>query len=687
MSSIPRTRRLKMLSAVLAAGMIASACFGGNPAGSNAAGSNPAGSNPAGSNPAGSNQLPYWGGKPPDKNVVVPQLPAPASMPPGTPDQAAAVLATQIAAGDAGSLPAILAGLQASGIGIRDGTGGVLIQPAQPSQGYAIDNEQAIALGMTATNPTEMTLAELADTLSVGIPDLKGAPTASLILDGIRARAGDKSPTIRFWADLLIDLGKLPRYGNDPYDLTSAALDPTSTYLDLVQVELILFRFDADLIVWGGQLKAGTASVPAQWPGAIADVNAGTVWVPAQWPGAIADVYTAAGSGNCNMNDSQSQIMDLSAMGITTGFDQALEYMKEAENVSDAGKALGDRVAGITGTANVVLAYLKVVMYYAAIHVDISMDGSGPLIRTKNSTAGERRQLTAHAFFDAKNSQMFNCFRVMLNVLGMDFSGPSDGNLPNSDAQWLLIKGGGTGTTQTNRIVRFVGGDPVHQKTNEGGIATIGIEGYPQKITFPEKTPPAVPNKDAEVWLEVAPKPVSFSQNAIDAAAAVAAGLVGVLTTPAEMLLRSNLLKPAAIHFKVEDWETSFKLTIQVTTTSSPPAQGGTITGTIVTDPTGTFLVGTGTENFQHSYTVSSCKVLKDEPGQGALPVNLGAVDKGDGSFELQSDLGAGASGAGTKAYTLGTFPAAGGAGSGTLSVLGECGWTFYKFEIQADPI
>src|ERR1035437_2275760 len=430
MSSSPRTRRLMLLSTALAAGMIASACFGSNPAGSN-----PAGSNPAGSNPAGSNQLPYWAGKPPDKNVVVPHLPAPASMPPGTPDEAAAVLAAQIAAGDAGSLPAILAGLQASGIGIRDGTGGVLIQPAQPSQGYAIDNEQAIALGMAATNPTEMTLAELADTLSTGIPDLKGAPTASLILDGIRSRAGDKSPTIRFWADLLVDLGKLPRYGNDPYDLTSAALDPTSTYLDLVQVELILFRFDADLTVWGDQLKAGTA------------------WVPAQWPGAIADVYTAAGSGNCNMTDSQSQIMDLSAMGITTGFDQVLEYMKEAENASDAGKALGDRVAGITGTANVVLAYVKVVMYYAAIHVDISMDGSGPLISTKNSSAGDLRHLTAHAFFDAKNSQMFNCFRVMLNVLGMDFSGPSDGNLANSDAQWLLIKGGGSGISQTNRIV------------------------------------------------------------------------------------------------------------------------------------------------------------------------------------------------------------------------------------------
>src|ERR1035437_10969994 len=166
MSRIPRTRSLTMLSAALAAGMIASACFGGNPAGSN----------PAGSNPAGSNPLPYWGGNPPDKNVVVPQLPAPASMPPGTPDQAAAVLASQIAAGDAGSLPAILTGLPASGIGVRDSTGGVLIQPAQPSQGYAIDKEQAIALGMAATNPTEMTLAELADTLSVGIPYLKGAP-------------------------------------------------------------------------------------------------------------------------------------------------------------------------------------------------------------------------------------------------------------------------------------------------------------------------------------------------------------------------------------------------------------------------------------------------------------------------------------------------------------------------------
>ena len=655
MSRSPRTRRLTMLTAALAAGMIASACFGGNPAGSN----------PAGSNPAGSSPLPYWGGKPPDKNVVLPQLPAPASMPPGTPDQAAAALATQIAAGDAGSLPAILAGLQASGIGIRDGTGGVLIQPAQPSQGFAIDNEQAIALGMAATNPTEMTLAELATTLSIGIPDLKGAPTASLILDGIRTRAGDQTPTTRFWAHLLIELGKLPRYGNDPYDLTSATLDPASTYLDMVQVELILFRLDADLTGMRDQLKAGTALVPAQWPGAIAVVYA-------------AD---AAGSGPCNMNESESQIMDVGAATSTKGFDTMVEYLTKAASVSEAGKALAEKVGRFTGMANVVLAYAKVVMYYAALHVDISMDGSGPLIRTKKSgpsAAGEQRHLTAHAFFDAKNSQMINCFRIMLNGLGMDLSGPSDGNLANSDAQWRLVKGGVSGNSTANRIVEFFGGDPIHQKTNDLGVATIGIEGYPQDHTFPDTAPPVVPDKDAEVWVTVQPKPVSFTQDAIDAGAGAAAGLVGgLVTAPAEMLLRSNLLKPAELPFKVRDWQLAFKLTIQQTSTGGGLTQSSVITGNIASDPTDSFLEGVGTLQW-HAFS-GSCGGPWTDDGPISSPVKLRAVVKDDSSFELQSDLGLGW-------LTLGTFPAEGGAGSGTLSIADECGGTVATYEIQADP-
>ena len=675
MSRSPRARRLTMLTAALAVGMIASACFGGNPAGSN----------PAGSNPAGSNQLPYWGGKPPDKNVVLPQLPTPASMPPGTPDQAAAALATQIAAGDAGSLPAILAGLQASGIGIRDGTGGVLIQPAQPSQGFAIDNEQAIALGMAATNPTEMTLAELATTLSIGIPDLKGAPTASLILDGIRTRAGDQTPTTRFWAHLLIELGKLPRYGNDPYDLTSAALDPASTYLDMVQVELILFRLDADLVGMRDQLKAGTALVPAKWPGAIAVVYA-------------AD---AAGSGPCNMSESESQIMDIAAATSMKGFDKVMEYLKEAESLSAADKALAAKVASFTGMANAVFTFGKLVMYYAALHVDISMSGSGPLKRTKKSglpsvAAGEQRQLTAHAFFDAKNMQMINCFRIMLNVLGMDLSGPSDGNLANSDAQWRLVKGGFSGNSTANQLVEFYnasrtysGGDPLHQKTNEQGIATIGIEGYPQKHTFPDTARPVVPNKDAEVWLTVQPKPVTFKQDAIDAGAARAGGIVGaLLTVPAEMLLRSNLLKPAELPFKVVDWELAFKITIQWTSTQRGRSWSGTITGTVASDPTNTFLDGQGTSQ-QHLFVeYKTCGPVKDW-GPVTVPVTLKAVDKGDGSFELQGDGSPEflSDSSDTGGFTtIGTFPAKGGDGSGTTSYSDPCGTIVTTFEIQADP-
>jgi hypothetical protein len=176
----------------------------------------------------------------------------------------------------------------------------------------------------------------------------------------------------------------------------------------------------------------------------------------------------------------------------------------------------------------------------------------------------------------------------------------------------------------------------------------------------------------------VQPKPVSFTQDAIDAGAGAAAGLVGgFLILPAEMLLRSNLLKPAELPFKVIDWQLAFKLTIQQTSTGGGLTQSSVITGNIASDPTDSFLEGVGTLQW-HAFS-GSCGGPWTDDGPISSPVKLRAVVKDDSSFELQSDLGLGW-------LTLGTFPAEGGAGSGTLSIADECGGTVATYEIQADP-
>src|SRR5450759_5771098 len=73
------------------------------------------------------------------------------------------------------------------------------------------------------------------------------------------------------------------------------------------------------------------------------------------------------------------------------------------------------------------------------------------------------------------------------------------------------------------------------------------------------------------------------------------------------MLLRSNLLKPAELPFKVVDWELAFKITIQWTRTGEGLTQSGTITGTVAPDPTNTFLEGPATSQHHLFVTYGTC--------------------------------------------------------------------------------
>jgi hypothetical protein len=57
-------------------------------------------------------------------------------------------------------------------------------------------------------------------------------------------------------------------------------------------------------------------------------------------------------------------------------------------------------------------------------------------------------------------------------------------------------------------------------------------------------------------------------------------------------------------------------------------------------------------------------------------------LKQADGSFELQTDAGSG----GKVFYTMGTFPGAGGHGSGTLTVQDACGPSVSTFDITAEP-
>jgi hypothetical protein len=204
------------------------------------------------------------------------------------------------------------------------------------------------------------------------------------------------------------------------------------------------------------------------------------------------------------------------------------------------------------------------------------MSGQPPLVRTQSAyKPGEQRTLTATVKENIGNWQALNCVRMALNGAGIDFDLPNDGPVKGAEIQWVLIGSGafvnrdGASAYLAEQILEFVhpeGTSTIQNsvsaptqnftapKTDENGQATIDIEGTKQKP--PLQGTPVPVMEQSEVRFTVAPKPISMSQDLIDA---VGTGYLGgpagkAIGFPVELLLRSNIHFSKALVIPVKDW-------------------------------------------------------------------------------------------------------------------------------------
>jgi hypothetical protein len=92
------------------------------------------------------------------------------------------------------------------------------------------------------------------------------------------------------------------------------------------------------------------------------------------------------------------------------------------------------------------LAYAKFIHTYAALEVTLALEDQPPLVRTKDSTPGERKQMQATVKMNIGNWQMYNCIRTVMNVTaGIDFATLNDGPIADVGVNWHINKGGGRG--------------------------------------------------------------------------------------------------------------------------------------------------------------------------------------------------------------------------------------------------
>jgi len=450
---------------------------------------------------------------------VLGQLPAQFPMPQGSIDAAAAALAKEVLVGGSKTLPALMTAIQAAGIGIRNGADNIIVSPAQPSQGFLSDAYEVQAVALLSNFGLTFNLSDLSSDLGGVRTDTFGdTELANIILGGIRDTAQNGSGPVRFWARFIVELG---RQSPSPYDLLGSSL-VADIPLNPIQLNFILWRFAADVAVMTGS-------------------SSQTSGVSSQTKTVLLRTGQSGGSSPCSFNGTESFIMDWTAAASKYGFKNLYSYIDKFKNVIDPSSGLK---AGQT-IANTALAYAKYLATLALYNSTIRMDGNPPLHRTKStSNDGEQRTFIFEAKYDTGNYQWLNCFRIMFNAMGLDFSLPNDGPIKGADVQWSIYRGG--------KIVEFaIGTDPVKgHVTDDKGITKVDLVGKRQNKALPADAKAVT--KQAALDADVALKSVKVKDIG-DIATQVPGGAKILLTLPIKLLERMHSLT-TRLTFPVEDW-------------------------------------------------------------------------------------------------------------------------------------
>jgi hypothetical protein len=445
-------------------------------------------------------------------------------------DPGANTLARQLLEGGPDFLTAVVTALQSSGIGTLGPDNTEVTRPAAPWQGIVMQRWEVktTASMMLPERSVTLSLPDLAAFLVAVMPQLKGAPVETLILDDVRALAHSQVPTTRFLGQFIVALGRNAT-SHEPYDLLGD-VSPQTIRLDGLQTSLILRRLAAD-IIWRANGTARTKS--ASFINRVGD------WLaPAILAQGAPCSYATSGA-----TDAAATAGSLVWGGVEVGELGARGVMERAGL---------ERLGGAANVAATLLGYAQFIAAYAALKADVSMDAPR-LERTKKalSRGGNRQQLTAIVKFDVGNAQMLNCMRGLLIAVGLDFSLPNNGPIQGAVVSWEAVEG----FDRPEAIVRFVseGSGPIRNAvTGEDGTVRVGVEGVPQAHDLSNDAQAV--NKSAKVRLQVALKGADLVGDLTEAASTAAGGLAGLATVPISMLMRAQWASVGHFRFPVTDW-------------------------------------------------------------------------------------------------------------------------------------
>lgn len=329
------------------------------------------------------------------------------------------------------------------------------------------------------------------------------------------------NPSVRALTAFIVDLGSNHQKGADLFFDEKTMLDPLQA--------LLIIRVVTEEI--GNPIRKMKAST---------DLNtllrlspSATTWqqAPEGWS---EDAYVAGVTG---------------LLGVVR--DKMLEAKSYAEKVSKAYEA-----AGAASTI------AKAIATYTFLKGEITVKEPGqPLVRTKDSSAGEKRTLVAKFTIDGtKVTDWMKDNRQLVALAGLDIDMPKSGALGGVETNWEISEAAKY-TDFNNHIVKWAQGqgDVSKVKTNDQGEATVSIEGAAQRTKLdPKEVRPVMKN----VWVKVTPqtKSTEIKQDMLDAvtgAIGIKGGPSGFITPVVETLYRMKWNGSISTKLAVKDWVSS----------------------------------------------------------------------------------------------------------------------------------
>lgn len=451
-------------------------------------------------------------------DFVAKGLPAAANVPDQqNPDAAAIILAAQISKYDKNSLPLLLNALQLCGFTIVDENRKVLRVPPGDGkgQGLAFYDFEAVGSLKLAKRGLGTNLDKIAETITKDVPQMPPAQFADLMLQDIRTATSSDNVSLRFWARLIVELGKSASL---PVDMMTAGHEKVS--LSVLQATLITRRLQGDFYVLRHQLGIGERPRP---------VLPRTSFTLASWtPDATLYAPRVARPANfdCELTNDEALFLDGAAVLLTYGNGKVVEKVGGLITSAGGQAAFGKLALGLTG-ANLALGWLKLVASVTMLRGEITVENP-PLIRTINAQPGERRLMKARIWNEVGKIQMLNCVRAAINAAtGLDFNLPTDGPAGNVSIEWHFAGDNETSvnSAETRNLQKFVifespqGADPNPQKqvTDDDGISTMYLVGAPKVPAVVYQKNPIKVEKEANVLVGVTLKSAKdVKQNALD---------------------------------------------------------------------------------------------------------------------------------------------------------------------------